>query len=609
MDEAVFTKRLDIGLWRKLAGYLKPYRRELAGLALVMICAAGIDALIPIMTRNAIDNYVVPGNLEGLRLFGLGYFGLVLMQGLNVWLLIAIAGRIEVQLCYDIRRAGFQKLQELSFSYYDRTPVGWIVARINSDSMKLGETISWGFVDGVWGISMMFAVALFMLVMDWRLALLALAVVPALALISVYFQQKILSGHRRVRKTNSKISGAYNEGIGGAKTTKTLVREDANLQEFQVLTGSMRAHSIRTAFFSSLFLPVVLMLSSIGTAVVLWYGGSGVAANVITYGTLVAFISYTIQFFEPVRELARVLTELQSAQASAERIISMMETDPDIVDAPGTEHCDVSEPITGRIEFDQVSFQYAGGEKVLDNFSLTVEPGETVALVGESGSGKSTIVNLVCRFYEPVSGSIKIDGIDYRERSQHWLHSRLGYVLQNPHLFSGTIRENIRYGRLDASDEEVELCARLVNAHDFIVSLEGGYDSQVGEGGAMLSVGEKQLICFARALLADPAVFVLDEATSSIDTETEELISRAVKKLLKDRTSFIIAHRLSTVRSAHRILVLSRGTVIEEGNHDQLMEMRGTYYRLYTNQFVDHLSEEIFEEAQVKMEQQTSPVV
>lgn len=598
IEETTFTKKIDIGLWRKLAGFLKPYRRELTGLALVMICAAGIDALIPIMTRNAIDNYVVPGNLDGLRRFGLGYFALILMQGANVWMLIAIAGRIEVGLCYDIRRAGFQKLQELSFSYYDRTPVGWIVARINSDSMKLGETISWGFVDGVWGVSMMIAVAVFMLVMNWKLALAALSVVPLLALFSVYFQQKILAGHRKVRKTNSKISGAYNEGIGGAKTSKTLVLEDANLREFQVLTGSMRTSSIRTAFFSSLFLPVVLMLSSIGTAVVLWYGGSGVIAQVISYGTMVAFISYTIQFFEPVRELARVLAELQSAQASAERIMSMMETSPDVIDKPGTEFFEDEPKITGRIEFDRVSFQYIEGEKVLEDFSLTIEPGETVALVGESGSGKSTIVNLACRFYEPSEGFIRIDGIEYREKSQYWLHRNLGYVLQNPHLFSGTIRENIRYGRLDASDAEVEQCARLVNAHEFITTLEKGYDSQVGEGGAMLSVGEKQLICFARALLADPALFVLDEATSSIDTETEELISRAIEQLLKDRTSFIIAHRLSTVRHADRILVLHEGKVIEEGNHKQLMALQGAYFRLYTNQFIDHVQEELLQEAE-----------
>jgi len=598
IEETTFTKKIDIGLWRKLTGFLKPYRRELAGLALVMICAAGIDAIIPILTRNAIDNYVVPGNLDGLRRFGLGYFALILLQGANVWMLIALAGRIEVGLCYDIRKAGFQKLQELSFSYYDRTPVGWIVARISSDSMKLGETISWGFVDGVWGVSMMFAVAVFMLVMNWKLALAALAVVPLLALFSVYFQQKILTGHRKVRKTNSRISGAYNEGISGAKTTKTLVREDANLREFQVLSGSMRSSAVRTAFFSSLFLPVVLMLSSIGTAVVLWYGGSGVIAQVITYGTMVAFISYTIQFFEPVRELARVLAELQAAQASAERIMSMMETAPDIIDKPGTEQFDDEPKITGRIEFDRVSFQYIEGEKVLEDFSLTVEPGETVALVGESGSGKSTIVNLACRFYEPTEGRIRIDGIDYRERSQYWLHRNLGYVLQNPHLFSGTIWENIRYGRLDASDDEVERCARLVNAHEFISSMEKGYDSQVGEGGAMLSVGEKQLVCFARALLADPAVFVLDEATSSIDTETEELISRAIEQLLRNRTSFIIAHRLSTVRNADRILVLHKGKVIEAGNHKQLMALQGAYYRLYTNQFIDHVQKELLQEAE-----------
>ena len=593
-EEQEYTKRLDFGLWRKLLGYARPYRKHLIGLAIVMVGVALLDAGYPVMTRIAVDRFIVPGTSEGLPLFALAYAGMVTTQAVLIYLLIAIAGRIETGLCYDLRTRGFRRLQELSFTWYDRTPVGWIMARITSDSERLGETISWGLVDIVWGGAMMSAIAIFMLVMDWRLALITLSVVPPLALVSFYFQKKILESHRQVRKTNSKISGAYNEGITGAKTTKTLVRERENLREFQHLTGDMRRHSIRTAVFSSLYLPVVLTLGSIGTGLALWYGGRGVIAGTITYGVLVAFISYTVQFFDPVRELARVITEFQSAQAAAERVMSLIETEPGIQDRPEIieEYGDVFDPkrenwpaAHGRIEFRNVSFTYPGGEQVLDDFNLTVESGQTVALVGETGSGKSTIVNLACRFYEPTHGQVLIDGVDYRDRGLLWHYSNLGYVLQGPHLFSGTVRENIRYGRLEATDEEVVRAAELVGADAIISRLNGGYDAEVGEGGNRLSVGEKQLLSFARAVIADPVFFVFDEATSSVDTETERLIQDAVQVVLEGRTSFVIAHRLSTIRNADRILVIDGGNIIEDGSHDELVVAGGAYYRLYTNQF------------------------
>ncbi|MFW5995044.1 MAG: ABC transporter ATP-binding protein [Spirochaetia bacterium] len=594
-EEQDFTSRLDARLWKRLLSYARPYRAHLAGLAVVMIAVALLDAAYPVMTRIAVDRFVVPGTTKGLGLFASIYFLMVFIQALLVYVLIAIAGRVETGVCYDLRSMGFARLQELSLSWYDRTPAGWIMARITSDSERLGETISWGIVDIVWGGAMMIAIAVFMLFMDWRLALITLSVVPPLIVISLYFQQKILKSHRAVRKTNSKISAAYNEGITGAKTTKTLVREEENLVEFQELAGSMRLHSIRTAVFSSLYLPVVLTLGSVGTGLVLWYGGSGVLAGAISYGVLVAFISYTVQFFDPVRELARVLTEFQSAQAAAERVMSLIETEPEITDRPevSARYGTVFDPIhdawpevRGRIEFHDVTFTYPGGETVLDGFNLTVEPGSTVALVGETGSGKSTIVNLACRFYEPESGSVRIDGVDYRERGLLWHYSHLGYVLQAPHLFSGSVRENIRYGRLDADDSEVEEAAALVGADRFISRLDGGFDAEVGEGGGRLSVGEKQLLSFARALIADPPFFIFDEATSSIDTETEQLIQEAIVAVLKGRTSFVVAHRLSTIRNADRILVIDRGRIIEDGPHDTLVaDPGGVYRRLYTKQF------------------------
>jgi ATP-binding cassette subfamily B protein len=382
----------------------------------------------------------------------------------------------------------------------------------------------------------------------------------------------------------------------GAKTTKTLVREERNLEEFEGLTGEMRSSSIRVAIFSSIFYPIVAALGGVGTALALWFGGKMVVSTAITYGTLVAFVTYTIQFFEPIGQIARIFAELQSAQASAERVLSMISTPleiedrPDVIDAYGDAfqpNLENWEPIKGDVTFRNVSFSYKEGEKVLRDFNLKVKAGETIALVGETGSGKSTIVNLICRFYEPTEGQILIDGTDYRERSQLWLQSNLGYVLQTPHLFSGTVRDNIRYGRLDATDQEIEEAAKLVNADNFISKLEKGYDTEVGEGGNRLSTGQKQLISFARAVVANPKLFVLDEATSSIDTETEQIIQKAISNVLEGRTSFIIAHRLSTIRSADRILVIVDGKVIEEGNHHQLLNKRGYYYRLYTNQFME----------------------
>ncbi|MGI5851328.1 MAG: ABC transporter ATP-binding protein [Clostridiales bacterium] len=594
LKEQEYSKSIDFGLWKDLFKYIKPYRNRIIALIVVMMGSGGIDVIFPLMNRYAIDNFIVTGRLDKLWVFAGIYAGLVALQAINVYFFIYFAGRIEMSLSYDIRKAGFKRLQELSFSYYDKTSVGWLMARMTSDVERLGATIAWSLVDLTWGGTAMVGGLIAMLYMNWKLALISLAVVPFLGVISIYFQKRILGSYRIVRRTNSRITGAFNEGIMGAKTTKTLVREEENLKEFKALTGEMHTSSVRAAVFSSIYFPIVIAMGSIGTALALWFGGRGVLLQTIGFGTLSAFISYVTQFFGPINELARIIAEFQNAQASAERVMAMINTEPDIVDRPeviekyGTEfepRHDNWEEIKGDITFKDVSFSYKEGEEVLENFSLDVKRGESIALVGETGSGKSTIVNLLCRFYEPVEGLILIDGVDYRERSQLWLQSNIGYVLQSPHLFSGTIRDNIRYGRLDATDEEVIEAAKLVNAHDFIMKMEDGYDSEVGEGGSMLSTGEKQLISFARAILADPRILVLDEATSSIDTETEQMIQYAINKLLEGRTSFIIAHRLSTIRSADRILVIKDGQMIEEGNHRELMKQGGYYYRLYTNQF------------------------
>ncbi|OPZ68151.1 MAG: putative ABC transporter ATP-binding protein [Firmicutes bacterium ADurb.Bin467] len=445
-----------------------------------------------------------------------------------------------------------------------------------------------------------------MLLLNWRLALIVLSAIPVIAALAMYFQKRILKSYREMRKLNSRITSAFNEGIMGARTTKTLRREAENEREFESLTHSMKRSAVRAAVLSALFLPLVISLAALVMCYVLDLGGADVLKNGLTIGTLAAFISYATQIFEPINSIARLFADLQSSQAAAERVMSMLETEPEISDAPEVVELfgDSFHPkrenwpdIRGDIAFEGVGFRYSEGGEVLSNFDLTVRAGETIALVGETGAGKSTIVNLLCRFYEPTEGRILIDGSDYRTRSMLWLQSHLGYVLQQPHLFSGTVRENIRYGKLDATDEEVETAARLVDAEEFILKLEKGYDTDVGEGGDRLSIGQKQLVSFARALIADPKIFVLDEATSSVDTETEQRIQRAIRESLRGRTSFIIAHRLSTIRTADRILVVRGGRITEQGTHRELLKLKGYYYDLYVNQFQDEMEKSVLGKA------------
>ena len=591
-SEKEFTKRFDWQTWMKLFRYARTRKKQISIMVILMIMVAAIDVVQPFITGWLVDKVIIPGDTGLVKLFVIIFAGMGLFQSINIFSFIAIAGKVDMGICYDIRKEGFKRLQELSFSYYDRTPAGWIMARMTSDAQKLGDVIAWSLIDISWGLAYMCIMAVTMLVVNWQLALISLSVLPLLMAIALWFQKKILNGYRKVRKVNSRITGAYNEGINGARTSKTLVREESNSTEFAQLTGTMRAYSIRTATLSALFMPAVLTLGAVGTALALWRGGTGVIEGTgLSYGVLVSFLFATAGFFDPVLELSRVFADLQYAQASAERVLSLLDEVPDIRDPENLQQESVAKA-KGAIKFESVSFHYKTGEMILEDFNLDIAAGETIALVGETGSGKSTIVNMACRFYEPTGGRILIDGSDYREKSQEWLQSSLGYVLQSPHLFSGTVKENIRYGKLEATKMDVEEAAKVVGAHDFIMNLEHGYDTEVGSGGGKLSVGEKQLISFARAILADPAIFVLDEATSSVDTETEERIREAIHRVLEGRTSFLIAHRLSTVREADRILVLSKGRVIEEGNHSDLLKKQGAYWSLYTRQFREEIEAE-----------------
>lgn len=604
-EEKDFSEIRTKGIWKRLLGYALKEKKILTVGLLEMALVAACDVVFPLMTRYSINNFIVPGTSEGLPFFALLYVLLVGASSFGVYGFIKNSGLLEMQVSYAIRRDAFHKLQQLSFSYYDTMAVGHIMSRMVSDVARLSELMAWSMTDIVFAAVSIVGFVGVMFSLNFRLALMVLVIVVPIAILSNILQKLILKYQRQVRRVNSKITAAYNEGIAGAVTTKTLDREEESSAEFRELTGEMRRTSIRSATVGALMMPMVMFFGSIGSAIALWQGGSMV--EVISFGTLSAFISYSTQLFDPILTIVRIIGDFQSARAAAERVFALLDepceiTDtPEVIDEYGTEFAPKTEnwpPIRGDIEFRDVSFAYKNSSPLFTHFNLKVRAGENIAIVGETGAGKSSLVNLVCRFYEPTAGELLIDGVDYRKRSMLWLQKSLGYVLQTPHLFSGSIADNIRYARPDASMEEVKAAAALIGADGFIERLEKGYETDVGEGGTLLSTGQKQLVSFARVVLADPRIFVLDEATSSIDTETEAVIQNAITKVLAGRTSFIIAHRLSTIRHADRILVVSAGKVVESGTHEELIAAKGQYYKLYTVQSSREREQELLDGAE-----------
>lgn len=599
------NKPFSLKVWAKLLPFLKPYKSRMLTVIFLMLFSAFIDVLFPLFQAYAVDSFIVPKTLNGMMPFVVLYSLLLVFQCVATVLFSRHALVVEMYLGKDLKRAAFNHLQRLSFSYYNTTPVGTIMARVMSDTNKIGSLIAWSLVDIFWALAYVLGAFIAMLALNAKLALLVMTIVPFIAVITVYFQKKILNINRKIRGINADMTRAYNEGITGAKTSKTMVIEDKNTFEFTKTAETMRATTVRATMLNAIYVPLILFFSSLAVAFVLAQGGYLVMNDVIKLGILSAFINYALSIFEPIQHLARTIANFISAQVNIERVTDLLELKPQITDTPDViEKYGTSfepkkenwEPLIGEIEFQNVSFQYPdGNEEVLSHFNLKIPTGTTVAIVGETGAGKSTLVNLACRFFEPTSGRILIDGRDYRERSMLWLHSNIGYVLQTPHLFSGTVRENIRYGRLDATDAEIKLAAEIVSADEVISSMEKGYDSNVGEGGDRLSTGEKQLISFARAVIANPRIFVLDEATSSIDTKTEQLIQSAIAHLLKNRTSFLIAHRLSTIRKADLILVVRAGKIVEQGTHAALLKQHGYYHDLYLKQYEQEAGENVFQ--------------
>lgn len=605
-EEQEYTKPFQFKIWAKMLPYFKPYKKYFFITFSLNILLAGVDVLVPLFQSYAIDHFIIPDSLKGIHAFALVYVAVIVAQTISVYLSVHAATTIEMNIGKDLKWAQFRHLQTLSFSYYNTTPVGYIHARVMSDTLRIAGMIAWGLVDMFWALIYVAGVFAIMFFLNARLAFLLLLIVPCIAVLTVFFQNRILHWNRKVRKINSQITNAYNEGITGVKTSKSMVIEKDNEQAFFKITEDMKYAGCRAAKLNAIFIPTILFFSSVASALVLSKGGYMVQKDLIQLGTLSVFISYAVVIFEPIQQLARLLADLISCQANIERVMDLLSQEPNVVDGREVQekYGDNFQPkkenwekIRGDIVFEDVSFRYPDGkEYVLEHFNLHVPAGMNIAIVGETGAGKSTLVNLAGRFFEPTSGRILIDGVDYRERSQLWLHSQIGYVLQNPHLFSGTVKENIRYGRLDATDEEIIQAARSVSADVVVNKLEKGYDSDVGESGGRLSTGEKQLISFARAILADPAIFVLDEATSSIDTGTEQLIQKATEKLLKGHTSFVIAHRLSTIRNADLILVVKDGKIIEQGTHKELLAEKGYYHDLYYMQFEEEAAMQVFAE-------------
>ena len=586
-EEEEFTTEFNGRTILRILAQARPHWPLLVGFLVTIASVASLDSVFTFLSKRIIDEGILAGDFDALIRVGLTYGGLIFVQAGLVFGFISFAGRLGERVQYDLRKKMFNHLQDLSFSYFDRTPVGWIISRVTSDSTRIADLVTWGLLDITWASMSIISSSIFMLVINWRMALIVLMILPILFVVAGQFKKRILVQFRQVRKLNSKITGAYNENITGVRVSKAFGREEKNLEEFGLLTGDMYKAAYRAAWLSALFLPVVQLISAIGIGSIAWFGGLQAQVGAMTIGGIQAFISYVTFMLWPVQEVARVYAEMQQSIASAERVFSLIDAKPEVVDLP-----DAVDPgtIRGEIEFADVSFYYEADKPVLRNFNLKINQGETIALVGPTGGGKSTIVNLLARFYEPKSGEIKIGGSNYQELTLFAIQSRIGMVLQTPHLFSGSVRENIRYGALEATDEAIEEAARIAGAHSFIKDLAKGYDEDVGEGGNLLSVGQKQLVSLARAILADPEVIIMDEATSSVDTLTEALIQQGMDALMKDRTSIVIAHRLSTIKGADRILVVEDGQISEMGTHAELLRAGGHYYRLYTKQFRDALS-------------------
>ena len=584
----------------RIVPYARKYSRTLTAMVFCGLAGTAMDIALPLFQRYALNHFIAGGTLDTLPLFIVIYALAIFAAAGATFIACKGAMTVEVSMNRDLRNAAFSHLQTLSFSYFNQNSVGYIHSRIMSDTSRIGGLVSWTLMDCVWHMSYLIGAVTVMMIINVRLALMVTAILPLLVILFSIFEKKLIVANRNIRELNSRITGDFNEAITGARTIKTLTIEDRMAKDFVADTQEYRNTSVHAARLRGAFSVTMHLASSMALAIVLWQGGL-IAADEV--GTFSMFMSYAQGMMEPVRWIVDAISDIITTQVNIERLTRLIGTPSDVTDTPEVieKYGDSFnpkkenwEPIRGDIVFEDVSFRYPDGDEyVLEHFNLEIPFGSNIAIVGETGAGKSTLVNLVCRFFEPSSGRVLIDGRDARERSQLWLRSAIGYVLQTPHLFSGTIRENLLYGNPNATDEEIDRALKLVSADEVVARMEKGIDTDVGEGGDLLSTGEKQLISFARAILADPRILVLDEATASVDTLTEQKIQSAIDTVINGRTSLVIAHRLSTVRNADLILVVNDGKIVEQGTHQELLAAKGPYYRLYTRQYEDEATKGI----------------
>ena len=594
------TKHLKFFGIGRIVPYLSKVKKMLLVMVLFGLVGSLTDIILPLFQRYALDHFVGHGVFDTVAVFTLLYILTILIAAGANYIACALAIIVEMRTNRELRQLGFEHLQTLSFSYFNQNSVGYIHARLMSDTARIGSLVSWTLVDCVWRISYLIGAIVVMVVLNPRLAGMVLSILPLLVVLYSVFQKRLIRVNREIREVNSQITGNFNEGITGAKTIKSLAIEEKMEARFRADTQSMRKKSVQASRLRGLFAGTMNLASSVALAIVLWKGGY-IATEEL--GTFSVFMSYAQGMMEPLRWLVDIISDLITTQVNIERFTGLLAVKSDVIDSPEVikKYGDILNPkrenweeLKGDIEFKDVTFRYPDGDEiVLEHFSLKIPFGTHLAIVGETGAGKSTLVNLVCRFYEPTQGQVLIDGRDARERSQLWLHDAIGYVLQTPHLFSGTVRENLLMGNSNATEDEIWQAIRAVSAEDVIAHLEKGLDTDVGEGGDLLSTGEKQLISFARAVLADPKILILDEATASVDTLTEAKIQAALDGVTAGRTCLMIAHRLSTVRNADMILVVRNGRIVEQGTHAQLLERHGYYHELYTRQYEDETTAKI----------------
>lgn len=595
MENKEKTVRLPLFGLPALWPFLKKYSGMFVGMIATGILFSAFDAIYPLFNKYAITHFVGDRTLDTITLFVVGYLVIAAVQCVVNYINVMLCAKIELYMDRDLRNIAFSHLQQVSLSYFNRNNVGYIHARVMSDTGKIGELVAWQLMDVVWWGSYVILTLVVMFFIHARMALYLMALLPIAVVVTMFFQKKLVVYNREMRELNSQITADINEGITGIKSIKSLAITDKVNREFQRDTDRMYRKSIRTTHYSALFTSVVTLLSTLALALILWKGGSLTVAGLIEIGTLSVFMSYALGMLEPIQQIINAISRMIAVGVNIERYLELVNTVGEVYDSPEVtrKYGDSFHPkyenfeeLAGEVEFKDVTFRYPDGDEiVLDNFNLKVQKGQSVAIVGQTGAGKTTLVNLVCRFFEPTKGQVLIDGRDAKERSLKWLHSNIGYVLQTPYLFSGTVRENLRYGKEDASEEEIMEALTRVGADRILSKLEHGLDTELGEGGDFLSTGEKQLLSIARALLADPRILILDEATSSVDSVTENAVQKAIAAVTKDRTSFIIAHRLSTVVGADTILVVTDGKIVERGNHKELMKKKGEYYNLYMRQF------------------------